>query len=306
MMQQPPPEYYDQQDSDNVCFLCDDPDYERVYRVEHFGFPFEFQRCQCGMVKQTPMPNEAFFEWFFNSDLFISARKHTEGKIWGFYDYFRDEESRLKTSKYRYWRLKRYFRSEQPLEILKIGPSTGTFLHVAQLQGHHALGVDISSEFVKYAYDQYQVDIRQGRFERLDFPPESFDVILLFNVIENIPNLAEFLAAVRRALKPGGLFIFNHVEMKGNLLAWLQKDRYFLYRPPICYIFDRNTIRTTLDKFGFTIEKSIRDLRYMTIEKIVTLLGWRWPLRLAETLGIARISFPIYAYPSRISVARKG
>jgi SAM-dependent methyltransferase len=300
----PPPEFYDSADAENRCFLCGDPRYALLHEVRHFGFPITFRRCACGMVKQTPMPNDRFFEWFFNSEVFFSSREASADRIWGFYDYFADEGCRLETSRRRF----RRFRPLLPagrLRILKIGPSTGTFLHVAQREGHEALGVDVSSRFVQFARDTYGVRIDHGRFERMGYPDGSFDVVVLFNVVENIPNLEEVLAEVRRVLRPGGMFVLNHVEMKGNLLAALQGDRYFLWRPPICYAFDGGVARRLLDRFGFDLQAVRRDLRVLHMEKIATLLHWRWLLRLCRTLRIDRVPFEAWAYPSRILFARR-
>ena len=298
-------DFYDWQDSDNCCFLCEEPSYRPYYDATHFGFPFRFQQCQCGLIKQTPMPNEKFFEWFFNSDIFFSAKEQKSENIWGFYDYFKDEPSRLATSRRRFQRMKDIFQTGEKLRIIKIGPSTGTFIYVANEHGHDAIGCDVSSRFVEYGKKEYGITINHGRFEHFGYEDESFDVVLLFNVIENIPNLPEFLAAVERKLKPGGHFILNQVDIEDNLIARFQKERYFLFRPPICYIFSNSTMDQALEKYGFKIERRFRDIRFMTLEKILTLLGWRLPLRLFEILGIHRIPFPIYAYPSRIVIARK-
>lgn len=301
----PPAEFYDQDDSDNVCFLCGNPQYTLVYELTHFGFPFQFQRCQCGLEKQTPMPNGKFFEWFWNSDTFYSAKKSKLKKIWGFYDYFADEPCRLATSKYRYRRLSRIFKTESPLKIMKIGGSTGTMLYVAKQHGHDVLGSDRSSAFAEYGKEHYDVDIDIGAFEEMDYADERFDVIMLFNVVENIPNQEEFFKAVHRKLKPGGHFILNHVDMKGNVVAKLQKQKYFLYRPPICYIYDHDVLKRILGKYGFDIVGTYRDVRYMHLEKILTLLDWPLPLRIARLLHISRIPFPIYAYPSHIVIGEK-
>ena len=302
----PPPAFYDQDDSDNVCYLCNDPDYELLYEVTHYGFPFTFKRCRrCGLVKQTPMPNEQFFEWFFNAELFFSAKKTGKSEIWGFYDYFKDEPCRLATSQRRYRKLGKFFDVGRPLEVMKIGPSTGSFLYVANQHGHHAIGCDVSERFVGYAKEHYNVQIDHGRFEHLGYAGEQFDVVLLFNVIENVPNQVEFLEAVARTLKPGGLFILNFVNEKNNLVSRLQKERYFLYRPPICYVYTLPVMERVLDTFGFDVVANYRDVRYLHVEKIATLLGWKWPLTLASRLGLHHRPFPIYAYPSRILVARR-
>ena len=144
-------EFYDKEDSDNICYLCNKPSYKVLYKVKHFDFPFTFMKCQCGIIKQTPMPNELFFKWFFNSELFTSSRKSKKDEIWGYYDYFADEPCRLKTSKHRYAKLRKVFEENKSLNICKIGPSTGTFLHIANQNGHNAIGCDVSSKFVEYA-----------------------------------------------------------------------------------------------------------------------------------------------------------
>lgn len=299
-----PAEFYDTIDSDNVCYFCENPRYDLVYNVTHYGVPCTFKRCQCGLVKQTPMPNGQFFGWFFNSDIFFSSKKSNKSRIWGYYDFFADEAARLATSKWRYKKLHHLFETGRPLEIMKIGPATGTFLHIAQQHGHHVRGCDVSSQFVQYARENYQVQIDQGRFEQMGYADEQFDVIVLFNVIENVPNQAEFLKAIRRTLKPGGYFILNFVDMDRNLIAALQKSNYFLYRPPICYIYTRQILEKILQKFDFEIVATHHDIRYLHIEKITTLLGWQWPLTVTRFLKLNRLTFPIYAYPSKILVAQ--
>ncbi|MEM1154250.1 MAG: class I SAM-dependent methyltransferase [Pseudomonadota bacterium] len=300
-----PAAYYDQDDGINRCPACHTPRFSLLYRVTHFGFPFEFYRCECGLTKQAPMPNEAFFEWFFNSELFFSAKETDTDEIWGFYDYFKDESSRLRTSKRRFAKLSKLLNWDSTQSIMKIGPSTGTFLHVSQGAGHSVLGCDVSDRFIQYARETYGVPIDHGRFERVGYKDQQFDAVLLFNVVENVPNIEEFLGAIHRSLKLNGHFIINHVEMKSNLIARFQKDKYFLYRPPICYGFENETLAMLLNRLGFEEQYRVRDVRYLHIEKISTLLRWRWLLKLAEVTGISRIEFPVWAYPSWISVYKR-
>lgn len=300
----PRPEFYDEHDNDNVCYLCENPRYASLYHVTHYDFPFAFQQCACGMVKQTPMPNEQFFEWFFNSDVFFSSKQSDKDSIWGYYDYFADEPNRLATSQWRYRKLAHLFENS-PLNIMKIGPATGTFLHVAQQHGHHVLGCDVSNQFAQFARENYNVQIDQGRFERQPYDDGQFDVVMLLNVIENVPNQVELLEGIRRTIKPGGYFVLNYVDMQNNVIAALQKSKYFLYRPPVCYAYTGSVMRRVLEKFGFEIVETHRDMRTMNVEKVVTLLGWRRVQQLARAFKISRLSFRTYAYPSRIVVARR-
>ena len=300
-----PKEFYNKEDSDNVCFVCNNPRYSPKFQVNHFDFPFTFKICQCGTEKQTPLPNEKFFEWFFNSDVFYSAKKTKKDYVWGFYDYFKDESSRMATSERRYKVLKKYFPKDKQLNIMKIGPSTGTFLYVAKQHGHNATGCDVSSNFTDFAKKKYNVKIDNGRFEQMNYESENFDNILLFNVIENIPNQDEFYREVNRTLKKGGYFIFNFVNMKNNIIAKLQGSKYFIYRPPICYGFTLKIINEIMNKYGFEIIEKKLDIRYMHLEKISTLLHWNWMLSLSKALKVNQVNFPIYAYPSTIIIAKK-
>ena len=299
-----PDDFFDADDSDNRCFLCGEPRYRPLYEITHFAYPFRFQQCQCGMIKQTPMPNERFFEWFFNSDTFFSSKEEGVDHIWGYYDFFADEGSRMATSRRRYRVLKSVF-GNGPREIVKIGPSSGTFLHVANQHGHHAIGCDVSNRFAGYAREHYGAEIDIGRFEAQGYRDGQFDVVMFLNVVENVPNLDEFLAAVQRTVKVGGHVIFNYVDMERNAIAALQKERYFIFRPPVCYAFGHTVAARLADRFGLAIVEQHRDIRFMHLEKVLTLLGWRFPYRVVKALGIHRIPFPIYAYPSRLVVATR-
>jgi len=304
-LDQLPEDFFDPDDSDNRCFVCGEPRYRLLHEVRHFAYPFRFQQCACGMIKQTPMPNAKFFEWFFNSETFFSSKQEGVDGIWGYYDFFADEGCRMSTSRYRYRKLRRVFDTGRSLEVIKIGPSTGTFLHVANRHGHHAIGCDVSSRFAGYATEQYGVHIDIGRFEAQDYRDGQFDVVVFLNVVENVPNLDEFLAAVQRTVKVGGHTVFNFVDMQDNWVARMQKERYFIYRPPVCYAFGRDVMARMMDQFGFRVEAQYRDVRYMHLEKVFTLLGWRLPHRLAKALKVHRIPFPIYAYPSKVVVATR-
>ena len=300
-----PDNCYNLADGEEVCFACGQPRYKLLHKINHFGFPVKFQKCACGLIKQTPVPNESFFEWFYNSDLFFSARETKNKNIWGFYDFFKDEDCRLKTSRFRYEFLKKYLAGIKPANILKVGPATGTFLYVAGLNGHRAAGCDLSTRFIEYAKDKYDVQIDHGRFETLPYKEQSIDMLLIFNVLENIPNPGAFFRAASRVLKPNGFIVLNFVDMQSNWIARIQKGHYFLFRPPICYAYAMTTLKEILSKYGFDVISTRPDIRFLHLEKIMTLLGWHWLLKLCPFRSLLNHPFPIYAYPSKLLIAQK-
>ncbi len=302
-----PPEGCYDLGADAGCFLCGRRDGRRVVReVGHFGIPLRFERCRCGLVQQTPIPNRRFFEWFFNSAVFTSGRRHAGGKIWGFYDYFPDEPSRRATAHLRYRRLAhRLGLDASRHDVLEVGAATGTFLHVLREHGHRVTGCEMSERFVASSRASYGLELRHGAFEEAGFPEASFDLVVLFNVIENVPGQAAFFRELHRVLRPGGTLVLNFVDMRHNLLAALQGERYFLYRPPVCFLYEGRVLEAVIDRFGFAVSHRLRDLRFLTVEKVVTLLGLRRAPAVARALGIARRPFPLYAYPSKLWLARR-
>jgi ubiquinone/menaquinone biosynthesis C-methylase UbiE len=139
----------------------------------------------------------------------------------------------------------------------------------------------------------------------MNYKSQQFDVIFLFNVIENIPNQIEFFNEISRVLKPQGLFIFNFVDMERNIISKFQKDRYFLFRPPVCYLFSMPVLDRFLAQMKLKPIHKMKDIRYLNLEKIATLLGFRWVSKIAERVGIHKLPFLFYAYPSQIVVCKK-
>lgn len=305
----PEDEYYDHNDSDNRCFLCGKPNYKKRANVSHYGFPILFKECQCGLVKQTPMPNKDFFSWFFNSSVFYSSHKTRKKNIWGYYNYFSEESSRLRTDNWRINKLRKHFeelnKDLSKIKLLQIGSGGGSFLYMCKKIGIDAKGIDISQGFAEFASKTYNVEVDVGRFEDTNYNDEEFDVIALFNVIENVPNQQEFLTAINRKMKKNGLFVLNFVDTNNNIIESIQKEKYFLYRPPVTYIFDSPVLCRVLHKFGFKQIGLFHDIRVLELEKILTLLRLNWLQKIMEIFGLSKIQFRLWAYPSRVVIAKK-
>ena len=72
----------------------------------------------------------------------------------------------------------------------------------------------------------------------MEYENEQFDVLLLFNVIENIPNLLEFLQAVKRSVKIGG-------TLSIIMSKWSETSSIF-YRKTNISCFDRRFVTPSI------------------------------------------------------------
>ncbi len=108
----------------------------------------------------------------------------------------------------------RKLRFKPGLRILDIGCGWGSFVkYAATHYGVEAVGINISSEQVKFARENCKglpVEIRQQDYRDID---EPFDAIVSVGMFEHVghKNYSEYLATVRRCLTDGGLFLLHTI-----------------------------------------------------------------------------------------------
>ena len=75
------------------------------------------------------------------------------------------------------------------------------------------VGVDISADAVRHARqryaDQANLEFVEASCDKLPFPDASFDLAVSFETIEHIETQQEFIAELRRVLRPDGVLILS-------------------------------------------------------------------------------------------------
>jgi SAM-dependent methyltransferase len=121
------------------------------------------------------------------------------------------------------------------MAVIDIGCGAGVDTLFAALMagpGGRVIGVDITPEMVERAKANLRqvkllnVSLYQASAERLDFPPESFDVAISNGVLNLVVNKEKALSEIHKVMKPGGqLMLADQVltgepsESKKELLA---------------------------------------------------------------------------------------
>lgn len=106
----------------------------------------------------------------------------------------------------------RYIPMNKSLRILDVGTGTGFFANMLALEGHDAVGIDLTEHMIEEAKRKAAVYHVPSVFYVMDaeapeFPEASFDVIISRNLTWALPNLDKAYAAWRRLLKAGGLLL---------------------------------------------------------------------------------------------------
>lgn len=137
--------------------------------------------------------------------------------------------------------------------ILDVGCSYGWFLGVAKERGWTTTGIEATDATASAARNA-GLDVRTGLLHEQGFADESFDVVCLWDVLEHIPDVDDFLAQCRRVLKPGGLLALQSPNISSLMARHAGADWAWLLLPQHVWHFTPSAMTATLHARGFTVE----------------------------------------------------
>jgi 2-polyprenyl-3-methyl-5-hydroxy-6-metoxy-1,4-benzoquinol methylase len=149
-------------------------------------------------------------------------------------------------------------------DLLDVGCGVGIFLNMARKEKWEVTGVDVSTFATQYARDEFGLDARQGRLTTLALPPESFDVVTMWDTFEHVADPALELKEIRRILKKGGILLLdtpNEESLLRVLAQLLYKMTLGRFRYPVkklyhmyhLYYFNPSTLTRMVESAGFEV-----------------------------------------------------
>jgi 2-polyprenyl-3-methyl-5-hydroxy-6-metoxy-1,4-benzoquinol methylase len=158
---------------------------------------------RCGTVIAAPRPNplelKRLYDDFFDGNEYAAHRREFELIQSGKIPYSFRRQALLT-------RLERICKGR---ELIEIGGGTGAFGVLAKSRGWNYIDYDISDTAVRFARE-LSLDART--FDSGDVPPvppQSADATVMWEVIEHVWNLREYMEVIRDALRPGGMLLFS-------------------------------------------------------------------------------------------------
>lgn len=244
----------------------------------------------CGLVFVNPLPNETKLldEYSnFEDERFASQAK---GREITFEKNLKDIEKYKKKGK-----------------LLDIGTANGSFLYMAKKKGWEVEGVELNKYLIKWAKENYNLNIKQGTIFQNKFS-EKFDVITLWDVLEHVSDPTKTLEKCNDLLKDNGIFVVNYPDYNTSISSALGKKWPF-YLSVHLYYFNKKTIEKLLNKCGFKVLKIKPHIQYLdlgyiffrakryvgilatiplTIIKMLNLQDKKMPYWIGQTLVIAK------------------
>ena len=230
------------------CNLCGSDD----YNVKYIKDGYNIVQCNvCGMVYVNPRLSQQAINDFYHEDYFHG--KGFDKSI----EYKKEFERLSKQTELSDWdvaaikELLKTETSDSKPNLLDIGCGMGLFLWKAKNAGFNVEGIELSS----YAADFVQsLDIKIIGKSIYDttLKEESYDAIVMKEVIEHLPNPRLALEKIYKALKKGGL-LFMTTGNYGSPERKLKGKNWFYFMPEgHIYIFSNRTMKKYLNEIGFS------------------------------------------------------
>jgi len=136
--------------------------------------------------------------------------------------------------------------------LLDLGCWVGFLLAEANARGWGAVGVEPSEFASAYARERLGLDVRTGELLSMPFEPDSFEAVVMGDVIEHLPVPAEALTRVRGLLSDGGV-VWLALPDAGSAVARILGRRWWSVIPTHVQYFTRRSIAELLRRSGFEI-----------------------------------------------------
>lgn len=242
------------------CDLCKSDSTTLLYIKDSFNIV----RCNnCGLVYINPRLDSKILDQLYNKDNKDFDDQHFKTNINYYLNTKKDDE---KTFEKRLKLIQKYKKSGK---LLDIGCSIGTFMDVARKNGWDVFGIDLSKASIDYCKKELKLNAKQGKLEDMKFPPNSFDVIIMSDLLEHVPSPISTLEEANHILKKNGLLFITTPNI-GGITAKLMGTKWIhLKSREHIYYFTPKTIEKALSKTGFKFIKCkslgrVRNLKTIT------------------------------------------
>jgi 2-polyprenyl-3-methyl-5-hydroxy-6-metoxy-1,4-benzoquinol methylase len=183
--------------------------------------------------------------------------------------------------------------------LLDIGTASGSFMAVARDAGWQVEGCEPNRWMCQWANKHYGLNIFPGTVFDMKLPPESFDLVSLWDVLEHTPDPKLTLQECQRVLKTGGILLVNYPDIS-SLVARLMGRRWVFLLSVHLYYFTTRTLSRMLSDLGYKTLKVKRhwqklELGYILfrmeayIRPIARALGW-----VVKRLRLSHLQIPYW------------
>ena len=231
---------------------------------------FSLIRCEgCGLVATSPpVPAPEIGRWYPPS-YYGQGNRRFNAILEAMIPYFRDRRG------------KEIERFVEKGRMLDIGCGRGILPALMRERGWEAHGLEFSETAARHARELH-VPVFVGNLPDSPYEPGSFDAVVLWHVLEHVPDPVEALAKAREILRPGGLLVIAVPNFESLQARFSGRHWFHLDVPRHYHHFGVSVLKRMLDSAGFSIADishlSLEYNPYGWIQSILNRMGFRFNL----------------------------
>jgi len=255
---------------ENHCALCGGGKFERLFSVP--GSKDEknqILRCErCQIVFLDPKPHPDLLSELYAPDYYgQNHRRFEPGTEFIVYLF----------TLWRVFLFERYLPSGG--KVLEIGCGRGNFLSLLAQRGYGAYGTELSESSAARARSQLGDHILVGKISEDSFQEASFDMVVLWHVLEHLYHPREVLQRAHRFLKEGGKMIVALPNFDSWQSRWSRQHWFHLDVPRHLFHFSPKTLKQLLVETGYKpFRKSFQSVEqnpFGMLQSLLNVLGFR-------------------------------
>lgn len=229
------------------CYLCQKGNLKIIRRKLRYGIKRNVLQCgNCGLVFLQPKKDN--LKKYYSQGEYrklhspVIGKKLSAREIFDIY------------SPYQHDRLRRIKHILCPqMNVLEIGCSAGHFLSLIKKHVGECTGIELNKDDARFVNNVIKVKTYTEPIENTDIPPEHFDLICSFQVLEHLEGPLNFLRKIKEYLKPAGYLYLEIPNVQDALIDLYKVAGYrdFMFQEPHLYYFSPKTLGLLLKKAGF-------------------------------------------------------
>ncbi len=137
--------------------------------------------------------------------------------------------------------------------VLDVGCGRGHLLREFRDRGWETLGTELDDASAKFPREALGLSVKVGTLEGLGFGAGAFDAVVLWHVLEHVPEPLAILRKIHRVLRPGGVLLVAVPDFSSWEARWGQAKWFHLDVPRHLQHFRRERLRRLFESAGFKV-----------------------------------------------------